>query len=707
MRKQYDIMREAWVPVIYKDGSYKTLSPLEIFEEAHLIKDFSSPIPLHKFALTRFFVIILCDAYRFEKDDEIIEYVKRKSFQVADIEKYINDCNFRASNFFGQATNVFDLFDKNKPFLQMNDKELKLNLKKNKKGEFDKISANKIFYEYPSGNNNTFRCIHPKDAFRLDELTLAMITQPFFTPMMDGSKAHQSAHGKYTYVLIDGENLFEKILRNTVSAESIKQYLNTENCFSTYDYSLPWNTFDVKEFSDRDVIRDLTFMQGLLHLTRGYKIILDEDNKVRNLYGMVYYPKYECLTWRDINQYYFKTKKGLQRYSFMREYDEFVDIVNIVDDTEGAFNSIKNKKDERECYRPFVLDKFLELETSYLSDKEYDEKFQNWGEEKINLIFIGCDYDKGDLVSAFETKFSFPMKLFNSTELHTEIMCLINDYVSVARFIKESFPKNASIKEKSCLLFASKCFKYRVVTEFFSKYNNLLFDICKKNADKIKLKNNFHNTISEFALSETLKVLENSDFTAKEKVLICDNLKKKIMNKINTEKTERRELPVKEYNSFFAKIHRLSHTEQILLSKACGRHYDNIDMRTLVAFSKLVDEYMEDQIKIWFCISTIYCSQLEHSPNCNLPTGIKKMLKNEENGFLENRYIDLLDCDNANDNYFIKKLTDIVKILNKNGYYVSTKHLLHSLLVWDTDKSIRTNWAMECFSNIKIKKESK
>lgn len=281
MSVSFNVLDAPWIPVVCMDGSRELLGIRETLRRAPELKEISAVSPLEEFSVYRFLSVFLMDALRPGRNSDIKKLLKRGSFDMEQIEAYIALCE-------GEGVS-FDLFDKNRPFLQA---------AYVKNGEKNPESASRLDFAQPNGNNH----VHFEHGSGADyclsfaEALPKLIAANLFAT--NGGSGYQpsisSSQGTNPYmVLINGKNLFQTL------------------CFmllpvSEHDYGdSPHGTWMMIPEPQQKEIPDLSFLRMMLYPVRSILLIPEE---ARNLIPEVHY----CVgyklpvkgVWRDPNAAY-------------------------------------------------------------------------------------------------------------------------------------------------------------------------------------------------------------------------------------------------------------------------------------------------------------------------------------------------------------------------------------------------------------------
>ena len=272
---KYDVLTEPWITVVTLDGKTEGAGIRTFFEKAHLYREIVYDSPLEVYAVQRMLIAFLMDAYSLERARDRKKLLQKGRFDMDVIERYIAAC--RAEGV------TFDLFDKDRPFMQAPyDAEL----------DGEPAPAAKLFFSVPKGTKH----IHFDHSFQFDHfyspaqcLRGILATQVFAIP--DGSGYKYSVNGGMGYyVLISGKNLFEQLVLNMLS-------INESKPMTWDDQPIAWR--DSSPLIPKLEYADVSILCGMTWQSRRITLISDEKGMVRE----VYYQQGRCFKqngrWRD------------------------------------------------------------------------------------------------------------------------------------------------------------------------------------------------------------------------------------------------------------------------------------------------------------------------------------------------------------------------------------------------------------------------
>ncbi|RRD45912.1 type I-E CRISPR-associated protein Cse1/CasA [Tessaracoccus sp. OH4464_COT-324] len=103
----YNLLDEAWIPVLLKDRAAAQLSLLDVFRQSPLVRRICAELPTQSFAILRLLLAICHDAVGFHDEDDIAEALENG----LDVERIVD--------YLEQHRGRFDLFDPQTPFYQV------------------------------------------------------------------------------------------------------------------------------------------------------------------------------------------------------------------------------------------------------------------------------------------------------------------------------------------------------------------------------------------------------------------------------------------------------------------------------------------------------------------------------------------------------------------------------------------------------------
>ena len=290
MSISFDVLTQPWIPVVDKDGKEAELGLLDALSQAHQWRRIHHPSPLVEYSIYRFLVIFLMDAFRPQERFDLEDLLAEGQFDRERLENYVAVCQ--------QEGVRFDLFDPERPFLQVKIRE---DEKKNA------IPASKLDFSIPSGHNHVhFDHISASISYTPGETLQHILTQYFFPAQ--GGQGYKTGLDKAPpwYVWIEGETLFQELVNNMISAEDTQ-----------FPYAEPpvlWRKTDEIEQGGK-VIR-LSLLSAMLFPCRRISLLPNPDGTVSQV---IYKPGLEVsnelkTAWKDPHVVYITNSKGKESW---------------------------------------------------------------------------------------------------------------------------------------------------------------------------------------------------------------------------------------------------------------------------------------------------------------------------------------------------------------------------------------------------------
>ena len=196
----FDVLIKPWIPVVdLSGGPPKEMGILEALERAHELREISDPSPLIRFGLYRILIAFIMDAFEIRRLEHIESLLNAGRFDPATLKRYTEEiCD----------PSRFDLFDKDRPFLQAERNE-----------ELDGTEREmiaRLFQHLPCGSFNTHFHHQRDDSHAVTPAVCARALAalpPFMTA--GGAGYSPSINGAPPlYVLIAADSLFETLAMN-------------------------------------------------------------------------------------------------------------------------------------------------------------------------------------------------------------------------------------------------------------------------------------------------------------------------------------------------------------------------------------------------------------------------------------------------------------------------------------------------------------
>lgn len=384
MSASFNVLSEGWIPVIDLENKRKKLGILDTLKNAHRLKAISDASAMVEYSLYRFLSVFLMDALR-PKDKETLEdLLEEGSFDPESIDDYITLCENEGVR--------FDLFDKERPFLQTPysavwDKSIK--------------PAAELDYTLPRGNNHTHYDHRNGESCALQYDAAARLLLPaqwFCTAGAQGYPSNVSASPPY-YTVVRGRNLFETL----VYSLSVTNRIN----IPFDDPPVLWRNTEPVE--PKKEVTKTSWLFGMLFPARRI-VLVPRDGMVSEVYlcqGMNYTSKE---TWDDPFVTYRYSKEGRAPWRPNQEKAVWRNLNDLVD--------VKGKK------APYMLRQYFEL------DKEA---------ENASVSLYGVQTNQGSYLGMLHFDLDIPVRLAQDED---HIRCLehcIKAVENLAGALRRSF----------------------------------------------------------------------------------------------------------------------------------------------------------------------------------------------------------------------------------------------------------------------------
>ena len=307
MRAAFNVLEQAWIPVLTLEGKEETLGIRETILRAQELREITSASPLEEYSLYRFLGLFLMDMLRPESESAIENLLDEGCFDEEAMEDYIALCQEEGVS--------FDLFDEERPFLQS---------KYDPKYDSDPKPVSILDVTRANGNNHSHfdhgeqrsSGLPPAKAARL-----LLSTYLFCTAAAQGYPSGVNASPPY-FGVIQGNNLFETLVFTLLPTDQIG-----------IDFDSPpvlWRRAD--PIIPKKEIGKTSWLQGMLFPTRRIHLIPDEAGSVSAVHLCQGENFVNKVSWRDPYVSYRLGKDGLfpMRPSADRAiWRNLCDIVNI------------------------------------------------------------------------------------------------------------------------------------------------------------------------------------------------------------------------------------------------------------------------------------------------------------------------------------------------------------------------------------------
>lgn len=356
MNASFNVLTQGWIPVIDPEGKQQKLGILDTLINAHNLKAILDASAMVEYSLYRFLSVFLMDALRPKDTETLTELLEEEAFDPERIDHYIALCRSEGVS--------FDLFDKERPFLQTP-----------YSAEWDKSpkAAVELDYTIPHGNNHTHfdhRSVE-NISLRYDAAArLLLCAQWFCTAGVQGYPSNVSASPPY-YTVVKGRNLFETLVYSLCPINRIDIPFDTPPVL--------WRNTD--PVVPKKEVSKTSWLYGMLFPARRITL-LPGEGAVSELYlsqGLNYIAKE---SWKDPFVTYRITKNGPAPWRPNQEKAIWRNLNDLVD--------IQGKK------APYVLRQYFELE------KESEE---------ASICLYGVQTNQASYLGMFHHDLDIPARL--------------------------------------------------------------------------------------------------------------------------------------------------------------------------------------------------------------------------------------------------------------------------------------------------------
>lgn len=285
---KFDVLTEPWIPVASVDGQNMELSLTETLLRAHELSQVCCESPLETYAVQRFLIAFLMDAYRLERARDRKRLYEHGCFDKEVLDRYVELCRSEGVS--------FDLFDEKRPFYQAAFDERYDSEEKRK-------SAAMLFHARPSGNSHVHfehSLAETGEYSPAEALRAIFSAQLFSTAMAQGYPSSVNDTPCY-YALLCGKNLFETL---TLSMLSLGE------C-SYVEFDRPPSAWrDTAAEVPKAEHADISMLEGLTFRPRRITLVQDDDGKVRHVFYQQGQSFHANGRWRDPHVSYTVNSSG-------------------------------------------------------------------------------------------------------------------------------------------------------------------------------------------------------------------------------------------------------------------------------------------------------------------------------------------------------------------------------------------------------------
>ena len=404
----FNLLEEAWIPILDETGKSRELNIIEVFRHAHHIKQIQDASPEHEFGIYRFLIALIMDCYKISNLEDLKDLLERGEFDETIPNELIS------------IKNRFDLFDPEHPFYQGTPHNIE---------KKDLRSVCKLFHHLPSGINPIFfhHFFEDEIAVSAKICARALCALPAFSTA-GGVGFSPSINGTPPiYELIEGKNLFQTLLLNTYTG-----YTD----FPAEPFEVPWRS---NEFVESKAIKMVTsYLHGLTWMPRycvltpmkekGVCRYSNEPNQIL-VKQIVFKPGWKFVDdaniWRDPNVAYRTTKKGRFPIRYTPGKDFWRDYGPLMLLTEKDY---ENEKTHIRFNRPTIIKQLGEI----------NQDSQDLELERVSLNLYVLESDKAKLKNWRRSILSLPKEIVFSEHSGQIIQELIDAAELVEYYINTS-----------------------------------------------------------------------------------------------------------------------------------------------------------------------------------------------------------------------------------------------------------------------------
>jgi len=401
MSASFNVLDQAWIPVVTIDGKEKMLGIRETLVNAHELREISSVSPLEEYSLYRFLGLFLMDALRPESELDIEDFLDAGSFDQNLIEAYIAQCRSEGVS--------FDLFDEDRPFLQS---------KYDPAMDGDPKPVTVLDFTRANGNNHTHFDHDPKVA-AITPATAARLLPTYYTFLtMEGRGYGYSINEKPPYYgVIKGHCLFETLINSMLPTDSIGYVFDDPPVFWRRETPIAR-----QDKSENGLVGKTSWMGAMFFPARRITLIPEEDMSVKWVYHSPGEKFLNADAWRDPYVTYMVGKDGFfpMRPSADRAiWRNLSDIVNIP----GGQAS--------------------QLLTTYRNLQYCDT---------VDLTLYGVETDQASYLGIYRHSFSFPLALTEKGNTVDMLRLCIQTSETLANALRKAFSKIAVLPDAAASL---------------------------------------------------------------------------------------------------------------------------------------------------------------------------------------------------------------------------------------------------------------
>lgn len=477
MSYSFDVIREPWIRVKTFEGSFERVSVRELFENAHKYKEISEPNMFYAYGIHNFLIAFFASVYNMQDVEEKARVLENECFDMTRFNSYIEKCESNRPacfNLFGDNPFYQNKYAKYKvsPTDKCTEKDVP-NLKVK-----DTAMIGKIALDIPSGNNSVHfvsdEIVGKKLSF--EEMTKALVSYGLFQAGQDGPNSANGVNGGMNYPLyfmIKGNNVFETIVLNTITAQTW-HYSLTDNI--SYIGNAAWEI--EPNIVPKQATKVVSMVEGLTFQNRSVLIAdVSKDNRIGNIYfgpdRVFEAEKGTKSLWRQPNAAYRHVKDKKTGADLPEIYPLAMNRPTDIWTEVGNLFRVNESKD----IQPLTVQEYLHLIDEYdLEDKGYTKMHMPY-----QVYYICIDGGKFPPKKQGIYESFIPLVLLKDNEKLNAFCSMIDHTSSVGRYmnsesIRLSKNMDKDLKAKWQKRFAEGYYAY-VETELLPAFLNEVSDI--------------------------------------------------------------------------------------------------------------------------------------------------------------------------------------------------------------------------------------
>ena len=390
MSASFDILTEPWIPVVEPGGGQRELGLLDVLERAHTFQAVRDASPLVEYSLYRFLILFLMDALRPEDGFSLSELLEEGCFAPDTIRSYVSLCRSEGVS--------FDLFDRERPFLQTNYRP-----------EWDREPkpVSTLNYAIPHGNNH-IHFDHQREQIAYtpgQALRMLLAAQIFCTAGAQGYPSNVNGAPPW-FSLICGENLFETLVFSMIGLDRISLPVD--------EPPVLWRS--TEEVVSKKQVAQTSWLYGMLFPARRIHLIPEEGgSSVSAVYFSQGMNNISADAWTDPHVTYRLTEKG--RFNWKPSDDEAI------------WRNLRDLINTKKRCAPQILE-------------QYSDLFSRPG-QIIHLVLYGVQTNKASYLRAQRHDLRIPDQVVgNELAVH-----FVTEYIALAERLGGTLYRSLRQKE--------------------------------------------------------------------------------------------------------------------------------------------------------------------------------------------------------------------------------------------------------------------